>query len=199
MTSTPVPNTATVLPLAEIALRWLAVSTPRHPTNNDQTLRRQVAREALGHARSVGRGMACPNHGDAGLGQRLGIAANAQDQRRIVDFFQARRVRGIVHREQRNVSRGGLGDLFPSQFCGLASGQRLRRDSLNAGGFKFGQRSAEPLRGSRSARPVCATSLVRGRESAKWPATPQDGWRSGARLRSTNYTPSGLQLDSATR
>ena len=119
------------------------IDAARHATNNDQPLRGEVARQTLGHAGAIGRGVARPNHGDAGLGQHVGIAADAEDQRRIVDFLETRWIRRIFHREQGDVRRGGLGDLFPRQFRRLACRQRLGRNGLNAGALEFGQGSAE--------------------------------------------------------
>jgi hypothetical protein len=91
------------------------VDAARHPTNNDQSLRGKIAGQALGHAGTIGRGMARSHHGDAGLGQHFGIAANSKDQRRIADFLQARRVRWVVHRDHGDVRGGGLGGLFPRE------------------------------------------------------------------------------------
>lgn len=59
MTSAPVPNTAMVLPLAEIAPRWLAVSAPRTPPlimTSPYAARSQAKRSAI--PRTVGRGVA---------------------------------------------------------------------------------------------------------------------------------------------
>jgi hypothetical protein len=107
ITSTPVPNTAKVLPLAQIAPRRLARSTPRAITNraitnNDQSWRSQFASQPLGHTRTIRRGMTgCPPW-RRGLDQHLGIAAGAKDGCRIIDFFdffQARRVREVVHQD----------------------------------------------------------------------------------------------------
>jgi hypothetical protein len=119
------------------------VDAARHATNNDQSLGGKIAGKALSHARAIRRGMTRADHGDPGLGQHVGIAADIQDEGRIIDFFQARRVRGIVHRDDGHAGSGGLGDLFAGEFGRLARGQRLSGDGLNAGGLEFGERGAE--------------------------------------------------------
>ena len=50
--------------------------------------------------------MARANDRNAWLGENIDGAAHVENQRRIVNFFQARRVRGIVERDQLNSGRG---------------------------------------------------------------------------------------------
>jgi hypothetical protein len=83
------------------------------------------------------------NHGDAGPREHFGIAANAINQRRIVNFFQARRVTRIFTVTICHIRGGGARDLFPRQFRRFSGGHRLRGNGLNAGAFQFRQRGAE--------------------------------------------------------
>ena len=108
-----------------------------------KSLRSEIACQPLGHAGSLDRRMARSHHGDGGPRQSFGIAAYAQNQRRIVDFFQARRVGGVIDREQTHASRSGLGNLVAREFRRLACRQGLRGISLDACSLQFGQRSAE--------------------------------------------------------
>ena len=64
------------------------VDAARHAAENNQSLRGEIAGQALSHPGAVGRRMARADHGDAGAGQNVGIAANIKDQRRIVDFLE---------------------------------------------------------------------------------------------------------------
>jgi hypothetical protein len=59
------------------------------------------------------RRMARPYHRYTRLGQHLRIAANARDKWRIVNFFQARRRRSVVHREPGYAGWRRACDLFP--------------------------------------------------------------------------------------
>jgi len=136
ITSTPVPKTAMVLPLAEIAPRWLAVSTPRAmplmmtspcPARSRPTVRPCRNQKAWDDV--------CPP-GDAGHGQDFRIAAHPQDGRRIINFFRALGVRGIVQRNPGHVgSRGGA---ISSRARRFSRGQGLGGNGLNAGAFEFG-------------------------------------------------------------
>src|ERR1700722_7230036 len=104
-----------------MAPRWLAVSTPpdnplitnTNINNNAQSLGGQIACPPLGHASSAGVGGRVPYHRYTRLGQPLRIAANARDQWRIVNFFQARRRRSVVHREHGYAGWRRACDLFP--------------------------------------------------------------------------------------
>ena len=119
------------------------VDAARHTANNDESLRGEIAGQPLGHARSIRRGMARPDHRDAGLGQQFRIAAHTKDQRRIVNFFQPRRIARVFLRNHCHFGGGSTRNLFASQFRGLAGSQRLRGDRLNAGGLEFRQRGAK--------------------------------------------------------
>ena len=89
----PVPNTATVLPFAAITPRCAGgVDAARHATENDQSLRREIAvarRSAM--PRAVGRGMAGADHRDAGLRERLHIATSHKDHGAGRRFLSAAR------------------------------------------------------------------------------------------------------------
>ena len=119
------------------------IDSAGHPTDNDQSLGRKVAGQTLGHAGSVGRGMARSDDRNAGLRQQFGIPAHIKKKRWIVDFFQPRRVQRVVQSEDVHLGIGGSGDLLPRQFRRLSRGHGLRRNGLNAGAFQFGQRGAE--------------------------------------------------------
>jgi len=100
MTSTPVPNTATVLPFPEIAPRWLAVSdSARHSADDGEPLRSQIRTQSLGHPGTIGSRVASTDHSDAGLVQDLGISAYIKNDRWIIDLFQLARIERIVHRQ----------------------------------------------------------------------------------------------------
>jgi hypothetical protein len=144
ITSTPVPNTAKVSPLAQIAPRRLARSTPRAITNKDQSWRSHFASQPLGHTRTIRRGMTgCPPW-RRGLDQHLGIAAGAKDGCRIIDFFdffQARRVREVVHQDnpllpefgirRAEDSFGGTEGFEPfARFCGAEAGRKRNGQPL---------------------------------------------------------------------
>src|SRR5579872_4772381 len=96
--------------------------------------------------------MARSHHGNTGLVQQFSIAAYIKDDWRIVDFFEAMWVEGVVHGEDGDTGVGSTGQLLSCQLGGLAGGQRLRRDDLNSsslqfrqGGTKYGGRRSEML------------------------------------------------------
>ncbi len=62
------------------------VDASRHAAHNQQTPRRQIARQHLRNARAVRRGMPRAHHCDRGALQQLNIAAHPQHRRRIVDL-----------------------------------------------------------------------------------------------------------------
>jgi hypothetical protein len=160
-TSTSVPNAPTVLPLPrsrpdDWRRRRRARCHQCHAPNHDQCWGREGARQALGHARTLRRRMAPSDHGDTRLGQHLGISANPQNERRIIDFLQARRVRRIVQSRAGDVGRRGLLQSVawpvPRTCPGPTTGQRRFRC----------QRSpvqSEQARKTASADPRCLTSL----------------------------------------
>ncbi len=118
------------------------VNPARHATNHGQSLRSEVASQPLRHARTVGHGMARSHHGDAGLGQHLGVAADAKDERRIVDFLGAADMRRHPAKPG-DGGGGGARNFFSRQFRGLSRSQGLGRNGLDACALEFGQRSAE--------------------------------------------------------
>ena len=89
--------------------------------------------------------MASSDHGDAGLGQHFGVAAQVENERWVVDFFQAVRVERVFHGEQSHARCGGARDLVACEFRRFSRGQRLCRDVLNGRTFQFGQQRAKHL------------------------------------------------------
>jgi len=67
------------------------VDAARHAANDDESAVGKVLREPLGHAESVGSGMAGADDGDGGVEQDAGIAAYVKDQGRVVDFGEVGR------------------------------------------------------------------------------------------------------------
>jgi hypothetical protein len=92
------------------------VNPSRHAADNDQTLSREVADQALRHARTVRRGMPRSDHGDAGLDQDVDTTPDIKNERRVIDFFEARRIRRVVHGNQVHAGSGGTRDFLPRQF-----------------------------------------------------------------------------------
>ena len=76
-------------------------------------------------------------HGDAGLGENLDTAADIKNKRRVIDFFEARRIGGVVHGDQVYTCSGGTRDFLALQLRGLSRGERLRGHGLNAGAFRY--------------------------------------------------------------
>lgn len=76
-------------------------------------------------------------HGDAGLGENLDTAADIKNKRRVIDFFEARRIRRVVHGDQVYASSRGTRDFLLCQLRGLSRGEGLRGQGLNAGAFRF--------------------------------------------------------------
>jgi hypothetical protein len=199
-TSTSVPNAPTVLPLPrsrpdDWRRRRRARCHQCHAPNHDQCWGRESARQALGHARTLRRRMAPSDHGDTRLGQHLGISANPQNERRIIDFLQARRVRRIVQSRAGDVGRRGLLQSVawpvPRTCPGPTTGQRRFRC----------QRSPVPSETSSQDR-FCGPKMFdqfarfcRAQAGvARWPATPEDDSLREKQRRSTKCTPSRLQF-----
>ena len=110
---------------------------------NYQPAVRQIARQPLRHSQSVGRGMASADHRYPGLGDRIHASAYIKDERRIVDLLQLCGIGGIIQTDDGNPGGRYSSHFVMGQLHGLTRAERLRRDGLNAGGFKFGQRGLE--------------------------------------------------------
>jgi len=86
--------------------------------------------------------MARPDHGDAGLGQQLGVTAHIENDGRIVDLFQAPRVKLVVDGNDCHAGGCRTRDFFLGKLRRFSRGQRLCRDGLNVRAFQFGKRGA---------------------------------------------------------
>ena len=90
--------------------------------------------------------MAGADDGNGGLEQDAGVAADVEDQRRIVDFGE---VGGIELRAQSNQRDAGrFGELFQlvvGEAKRVSEGDGLGADGGQAGGFQFGERGAEDV------------------------------------------------------
>ena len=158
------------------------IDAARHAADNDQSLRGQIAGQPLGHARAVGRGMARSDHGDAGLGQHFGIAANIKDQRRVVDFFQPRRIGRVVQREHGHVRRRRRARSLRARVRPIFPWQATVRKRLESRCLEFGQRCAEDgFCGRRNARPACG-ALVGPRPWVREMASHSSKMRRGRRI-----------------
>ena len=136
MRSTPVPRTATVFPLAAIAPRCAAVSTPRaRPLKITDPARRQIAGQPLGHSGAVRSRMAGADQGNAGLSDHACAAPYIKDQRRIVNLLKLCGIRGIVKRDHRDFRARRFRDFIVRQFQRSSRAERLGGDGLNTGGF----------------------------------------------------------------
>jgi hypothetical protein len=87
--------------------------------------------------------MARSDQGNTRLGKQLGITSHIKNDRRIVDFFEPRRVAGIVHGHDGYIRCSGASHLFSRKFGGLSCGQGLGGNRLQAGTFKLGERGPE--------------------------------------------------------
>jgi hypothetical protein len=106
-----------VLPFALIAAPMRRrIHAPRHTALNDQAAGGEINRKPFRHAGAVQRWMACANDSNAGLGEDIDCPAHVENQRRIVNLFRARRVRGIIERDQLNTRCGRSCNLLLSQF-----------------------------------------------------------------------------------
>jgi hypothetical protein len=90
--------------------------------------------------------MASTDYGDAGLRENIDVATHVQHQGWIVDFLEARRVRGIVERDDHCARRGCSCQLFLCQLKRLPRSHRLRRDGQQSGGLQFSERRPENCR-----------------------------------------------------
>jgi len=76
-TSTPVPNTATVFPFRrDHSAVCGGVHAASHATDDHQSVRREINRQALRHSRTVKRRVPGAYDGNPRLGQDAGIAAH---------------------------------------------------------------------------------------------------------------------------
>ena len=117
-----------------------------------------------------------------GLVSTSRLPRTSKDQRRIVDFFQARRVGRVVHGEHgRRLRRRRAQFLLapvPPTFPWPAIARK--RPECRCSRVRSTRRGRR-LPAIRNVRPVCGPWLGPGRASAKWPATPADAWRRGIR------------------
>ena len=115
--------------------------------------------------------MACANDRNAGLGEHIRRPAHVENQRRIVNLFQARRIRRIVERDQLNTRRGGLWQ-SPLDPTPLLDQCRWPGPTRRAGqGLQVRSERRERLRRRwRSVPPAGAPGSVPSPESASGPA-----------------------------
>jgi hypothetical protein len=88
----------------------------------------EINSKTLGHAGTVWCRMARADNSDARLPEEVNCPAYVENQRRIVNLFQTRRVRRIVERDQLNAGGRCLRHLRLRQLHRFSSAERLRRN-----------------------------------------------------------------------
>ena len=115
-----------------------------------------------------------------GLVSSFSIAANIKDDRRIVDFFESRRIGGVVDERTVTPSSGSPGKFFTRQLSGLSGGQGLRGDRLESRWLPVPSATREiRLLDPRNAQPTFGPSSAPGRGSGKAQATREVRWQAG--------------------
>jgi len=83
------------------------------------------------------------DHRDAGTRKDFNTSAHAEHYRWVIDFLQARWVRGLVERNNFCAALDGFGHFLLRKFDGLAGCQRLRRNDRHSGCFQFREAGVE--------------------------------------------------------
>ena len=115
------------------------IHTPRQAAENDQAACRKITGQAFRHARAVGCRMPRANQCDPWARDHLGITAYVEDQRWVIDLLKLSGISRVLYGNQTDASGTRAIEFLLCQFQGAASAQRLCRNRLNSGSFKFGK------------------------------------------------------------
>ena len=115
--------------------------------------------------------MSGTHHCNAGLREYLDVPAYVEHQGWIVDFLQARRVGGIVERDDHDPRCRGLRQFFLRQFERFPRAQRLRGNCEQALRLQFGKRRSENRRDAAKMlhQPAGSTGAEPGGQSQSQP------------------------------
>jgi len=110
---------------------------------NDQPSSCEITRQALSHAKSIGRGMTSTHDRDTRLRNHAHIPAYMENQRWIVDLSQLGGIGRVIQADNGNPGCSRASQFVMRQFHRAASAQGLCRRRLNAGSLQFRQRCPE--------------------------------------------------------
>jgi len=104
------------------------VYTACHAALDNQTAGGEINSKTLRHAGTIWCRVARADNSDPRLPEDVNCPAHVENQRRIVNLFQTRRVRRIVKRDQLNAGGRCSRHLLLRQLHRFSSAERLRRN-----------------------------------------------------------------------